>query len=321
MTVPHTETLKQRNRPAEQGRGGRRTCGLGVIGLSAILWLTVVATGGCGPWNKAGSQVSAVFPANFPLGSRPNSGRGLVLAVAVVEYRDHELKLVEQIWDEADQQAIGIDACRVLDSNGMRCGVLSSHLSGGLAQLLETELPVVADALPGLVEAFDDESLPTRSRMRGMRMQFQPDVMREVPVSGTFALVDWAITSQERVTRGFAANAQGAIQILPKQVDDSGATIELLAGFREASSQPLFESGQHDFQFGSQQQFHALAELAIESRLRRGQTLLLGPTHVTAADELGVPVVGQLFFGDDRQQGYTGLRRMLMVRLESLPLK
>jgi len=243
----------------------------------------------------------------------------LVMAVIIMEYRDQETDLVEQIWQESDRQAIDIDTRRVLDSNGIRVSVLSSHLSGSMGRLLDRELPMVIDAMPGLVEAFDDTSLPVRSRLTGVRMNVRPGGMREVPISGIYANVQWEMIGGDRVTPGAAANSQAAFQITATPQGDTVASMHLVPVFREQLEQPVFHPGKADFELTSRQNIQSLDSLAIDVQLRPGQTLVVGPNHQFAIDQPESSRLGNIFFGDDREQGYTGLRRLIMVRLISLP--
>lgn len=271
---------------------------------------------GCGLWHgprdgKSGRSDPAPRPA-------PRSS-SVVLAVIVMEYRDHERGMIEQLWGESDQLAIGTECRQAMDANGIRAAVLPSQITGSLGGLLATGLPMAADAMPDLIDELDSGDEATRSRLQGMRMHFQPGAMREVPVSGAFAMVDWALHGAGRVTPGFAANSRAAVQVtVDPEGSREGVRMEILPGFREQHAQPVFGAGNSDLELGSRQIFHPLDELGLEVRLRKGQTLILGSVRDVDSSRLP-PALGELFFADNRAAGWSGLRRLLLIRLVSVP--
>lgn len=287
--------------------------------LATTILLGLLA--GCSAWRNNVDDHPAIGKA--PPGSILHSAQHdhLVMAVIIMEYRDQEIDLVEQIWNESDRQAIDIDTRRVLDTNGMRASVVASHLSGSMGRLLDRELPMVIDAMPGLVEAFDDKSLPARSRLNGVRMNVRPGVMREVPISGVFANVQWEMVTGDRTTPGVATNSQACFQITATPRNDTAASIHLVPVFRDQVGQPMFQAGKADFELSSRQEFQPLNAMAIDTKLRPGQTLIVGPNHQFSDDRPADSMLGSIFFGDDREQGYTGLRRIIMVRLINLPTR
>ena len=127
------------------------------------------------PEDPAAGSVGALASTSGPA---PEAPRHMVFAVMLLEYRYDEVALIEQLWRETDQQSIAAAERQVLDRNGFRAGLLASQIPPSLGELLDTELPMVADVLPDLVEAHDDPDLPGRSRLTGMRMTFQPDTAR-----------------------------------------------------------------------------------------------------------------------------------------------
>lgn len=232
----------------------------------------------------------------------------------LLEYRYDELPLVEQAWRESDQQAIGVNVRRRLDLNGMRAAVLTSSLPAGLERLLGTQLPVVADALPDLVEAHRDPDLPGRSRITGMLMQFHPGQMREIPVSGLHDQVQWSTGDGERTTQGMASACRACFQVNPVQVSGIAVQLAVTPGFRESGARPTFTPGARDFQIDQEPRFHPLPGLELSATLRRNETLLIGPTG--QSDQLG-----QLFFGDPDKEIWSDayLRRLFLVRPVTLP--
>lgn len=232
----------------------------------------------------------------------------------LLEYRYDEVALIEQLWRETDQQSIAAAQRQVLDRNGFRAGLLASQIPPSLGELLDTELPMVADVLPDLIEAHDDPDLPGRSRLAGMRMTFQPDSGREVPVSGRFDVASWQVNAGEQFSPGTATAARACFQLTASPAGDDVVSLAVLPGFREAGARPVFGSGQRDFELQAEQILHPLGELAFVLQVRRGQTLLIGPTSQSSE-------IGRLFFGDPEKELYSDayLRRLMLVRLIDIP--
>lgn len=270
---------------------------------------------GCAAWRPAPRGTAEVNTAERVSLTKSTN---IVMAVMVLEYRDHEYRMVEEMWAESDQLAVQPEVRRVLDANGLRATLLSSHIHGSLGQLLVTELPMIADALPDFADSPDLEGMATRSRLQGIRMHFQPGHHREVPVSGTFGVVDWEIGDGERLTRGSASNSRAVVQLTAESAGEERVRLEVLPGFREQHAQPVFGAGTRDFEFSSRQVFHSLPGMAFDVVLRRGQTLVLGPLAELDRQKVPPPL-GETLFGDDPSAGYSGLRRLLMIRLVSVP--
>lgn len=275
--------------------------------------------GGCAGWRPAfapgedTAREAAQGAAATPVAVAATQ-RHMVVAVMLLEYRYDEIGLIEQLWSETDLQSIAASERRLLDQNGFRAGLLASQIPPSLGQLLDAELPIVADVLPDLVEVHDDPDLPGRSRLTGMRMTFQPHVAREIPVSGQFDVASWQVASSDQVSPGTAVAARACFQLTAAPAGDDQMTLAVLPGFREAGSRPVFGSGRRDFELQAEQVFHALGELGFTAPLRRGQTLLIGPA--SQPSDLGL-----LFFGDPDKELYSDayLRRLMLVRLVDLP--
>jgi hypothetical protein len=288
-------------------------------GLCRAGLLLLLALGGCAGWQPAFAPgedpaTGHVAGSASTTGPAPEAARHMVFAVMLLEYRYDEVALIEQLWRETDQQSIAASERQVLDRNGFRAGLLASQIPPSLGELLDTELPIVADVLPDLVEAHDDPDLPGRSRLTGMRMTFQPDTAREIPVSGRFDVASWQVNTDEQVSPGTATAARACFQLTASLAGEDVVSLAVLPGFREAGARPVFGSGPRDFELLAEQVLHPLGELAFVLPVRCGQTLLIGPTSQSSE-------IGRLFFGDPEKELYSDayLRRLLLIRLIDIP--
>ena len=235
----------------------------------------------------------------------------IVVEIFLVPIASHQNELLQQLWQEVDEQSLPPQLRRELLAEGFRVGVLGSLLSPALAQLLTVSADARADTPWGEMQEIsvaDATRGPTISRhlhslLPGMRTVIKTfDENARLPEVSLFWKKDGMMCGQ--TYRG----ALGLICISATANKDGSAQIQIVPElehglleqrFRPQASIIVQETGRPRRTFES---------LTISQRLLPGQWLLMGTTTLDSAG------AGKAFFS---RTDSVPTQRLLAIRFVS----
>jgi len=253
------------------------------------------------------SPFSTKSATNVPAEVKQNVN-SVTVEIFIVPIASHQHALLQQLWQEVDEQSLPPQLRRELLSQGFRVGVLGNLISPALAQLLKVSADTKAETPWGNVQEFsaaDAAREPTISRnlrsllpgMRALVKIFDDNAL--LPKLSLFWQENGMMCGQTYqdalglICVSAAANKDGSaqIQIVP----------ELEHGFLEQRIRPL--SGMV-IQERSRPRY-TFESLTISQRLLPGQWLIMGTTTLDSAG------AGKAFF---TRQAYVPEQRLLAIR-------
>lgn len=252
--------------------------------LAPLIILGLLASCGCRPWAPAKEEVSRL--PSFRM--NPDS---IALEIALANIRIEDAARLDELWRTLDEQAISVESRRVLDLNGFRCGIASTHMPAIFRELVDREND--SNNAPALVG---------HQLVQNGYGEFHP-----LEVGPTQAKLLWSLQDLEgRVRTGSCENATCLFELQTFAMGNGTAEIKLHPKIAYGQPKPKLASENNSFALRPLRDEIGLAELVFECRLKPGETLIVGPTHPAAG-------LGKSFLTDE--QSDAGVVRLLLIRL------
>ncbi len=264
----------------------------------ACPWLFAVCCAcapGCAQW-----AVESADP--LQAASLPNSKLApdsVVVQIAVLRVPEHLEDSAHKIWDQIDEQHLSNDQRRRLRQNGIRSGVVGSHLPDQLQQILDSEQAENP-------EAAEEELRKTATGTWHERKQTRTGRRYKIVTTEARPRID-TMTNVEGVLHGktcLEAHCELALRTYPQP--DGSVRIELTPEVYYGKPKQTYTPGSFGFVYETVQEHLDFDNLKIEAVLAPGQTLLTTATP----ERVGL---GQHFFSHpDNPQRPT---KLVLVRL------
>ncbi len=256
------------------------------LGDRRLAWLLLVCCGLC--LGGAGCQPLQPSPyGHSPLAKPKPSSDASILEILTIEVDAGRVELLHRMWDEVDDQAIGVEARRAIDRNGIRAGVASS------------QLPAAVHELIGASQAKPLAALPYKQIQSRARETFDLDV---TPIR---ELLDWQIAGEQAVVRtGSCQHAAGALGLRTHPFGDRSVNLVVTPKLRHGTPRNKYTVEQSQFLLRPLLDETPFHELEFACRMRVGQTLIVGPTDPPGG-------LGRHFFAEPER----GMLRILLIRL------
>jgi len=244
------------------------------LGLSLLLGL-----GGCT------SDRRQRPPEPVSLLNKPTTGsHSAAMEFARVRVPGHRRRLLEELWQSSDQQAIDLTTRKRLIRNGLRVGVAGQVLPAPLRSLLQA-LPVAEDQLSDLQRQMHAAGLlkPEPVVQDHTRLSLKYAQARDLDVGSQQPSLGWVWQGDQGRSHHRYTQATPRIRITPRQTNGGGlqVSVEPFVGHGPLVpqfSQALAADPNDPFRPGVAQKEVRLPEAAVTVNLQLGETLLLGPT-------------------------------------------
>ena len=282
--------------------------------LSLILLLATALLVGCESWYARNLQETVswkrpVASAMQRLRMLPDS---VMLEIAVVKIDRSEIQRFDELWNQIDTGSLSLSERRILDQNGVRVGVVPSHIPADLHALM-APIPVDQESLNSWEEQLFEKGLlkPEPRILLHDGIQNRRGEVHPVPVSGWLNQASWIVEVGDQRIAGASDNVRAVMEV--RTFPKGDGTVRLVCTPALHIGQPRTQIGiqQQGFAYETAQEKKQLRELKFGACLRSGETLLVAPTS-------DVSDLGGLFFGppDEVVEGEgDGTFRILMLRL------
>ena len=251
-----------------------------------FLILIVALVSGCAKLEQP-TQKSAL---SFPKGRMAVDAVGLELGVAQLDTSQTEM--FNKFWRKLDQQELPLDVRKLLDENGIRVGVMSSHAPPEFNQLVD-----VPEINPEVLSEFESQLhakgllRPERRMVTHQRISNREGEAYEVVTSVVHPEANWTILNGDLQTNGAGQQVRGVISITTYPSGDGSVRLVIRPEIHHGQERPRIGAGEGSFLIESSQFVAPVDELKFELNLRSGESLIVAPTP----DNSGV---GRLLFGE-----------------------
>lgn len=251
---------------------------------AAVLAGLCLLAAGCSQWGKSNEPTEFRFPRNQ---MAPNS---VAFELAVAQIPADRVGELESVWGELDHQEIDLSIRQRLDQNGLRAAVIPARIPAELETLLRP-VALAPEGLDKWQQELERQGLlesahPLVFHTRAQRRAGEPYL---VATSGAWPEQSWVVRIDGQQTPGVGENVQGVWEIEATPRGDGSVRVKLTPVIHHGDVRPQIGVEEGNFLFQSRQTELRLDELAIQSSLLPGETLLVGAT----AD---LSDLGQLFF-------------------------
>lgn len=239
---------------------------------------------GCRQWQSAEEKL----PRMPAFRMRPNS---IALEIAIANIEPYGATQLASLWDELDEQGISLERRRLLDRNGLRCGIASNQMPAVFRELIDANDP--------------QRKLPPLFAHQQIQNGFGES--HNIEVTAAVEQLSWsAIDADERIRSGNCPNALCLFDLKTFPRGNGTVDLELVPKISHGAPRAKLSSENDTFTLQPVLDEVALGELAFGCRLKPGETLIVGPTERASG-------LGEIFLG--RHSGDSGTVRLLLVRL------
>lgn len=273
-----------------------------MVRLLSILTLVALVTGGCRTPGGEPERKPPVSP--FHTTQRMKNG-SVALEIAVCRIPPSEAEVYESVWRSADRQSIDLETRRLLDTNGLRCGILGTRLSGELTRLLNWSEPVSSGSISGE----DRRSLHEFDNPGGFKLeqleQLQPGTSHWVPCGPPVSQMVWSTMVGGVRKSGHCHQATCGLTIGLISGDDGTVRLWLHPEILHGQQRMRYAIDEDDFLLEPRQDRLILDELHFDCHLLPGETLMVGETPVRDG-------IGHNLFGESGEPATAP--RVLLIR-------
>ena len=212
---------------------------------------------GCARWNPSTAPSGLGLPT-------PNMSRNAVgLEIATVTLQPGQEGLLAEILSDVDEQVIMQNKRRILVENGIRAGIVGSHIPDALNLLF--------------VEAADRRQHPTAETQRYLDeqrfVQCRPGKAFSMKLWGTREIPD-AVRTRSQVPIAEATPGDFFVSVLGESQDESGAKVRLTPTLEFGPIRQRFAAQDNSFHLDSSRDSHSFDELTTDLLLRPGEIIV-----------------------------------------------
>jgi len=259
---------------------------------------------------------------SMPLLSRPKTSENAIgIEFALVLVPPYRHRLLEDAWEQMDQQAIDVATRKRLVHNGVRAGNAGRSLPQPLRSLMRP-LPIAEDQLTEIqLQMLRAGKLQPEGVVRQhTRLTLHPGQPRDLGITAARPQIAWVWHSDHGRSHHRYQDATSKIRVSILPAAGTVIDIGVLPMIAHGPMLPQYEAQSTDrFSYAVGQSEALIQDAAIKARLQLGETLVLGPTF-PARDDSASQKMGSVFFRDDgRLEGdHLVLLRLLEARFNDL---
>ncbi len=214
----------------------------------------------------------------------------IALEIAVAYVDSAKADQLTTLWDAIDEQGIVIERRRILDANGIRCGIATAQMPAVFRELVDSD------------PADDEQTLVAHQLIQNGFGEAHP-----IEVSAIVPRLNWSVFAVDHQTRtGTCDNATCYFELRTYPMGNGTAEIELCPKIRHGVPRPKLSSENNAFTLRPLLDEVTLAEVAFGCRLKPGDTLIVGPTKPSSG-------LGKIFLVGESEG--SEVVRLVLVRL------
>ncbi|MDG1874783.1 MAG: hypothetical protein P8J27_12790 [Mariniblastus sp.] len=257
-----------------------------------ILLVGLLVGGGCAKLERP-TEKSLL---TFPKGRMAVDAVGLELGVAQLDVKqaDH----FDSFWNLLDQQEFPLELRKLLDQNGLRIAVMSSHPPPTLNELVGPP-KIDPESLSEFEKALHAKGLlrPASRMVTHERISNREGQAHEIVTSDTQSETSWIIHQEDSKTVGTGKLVRGVMSITTFPQGDGSVRLVIQPQIHHGQVRPRIGVGQRSFLVESGQFVVPINALKFETTLRAGESLVIAPTRDVA--ELGSIMFGNNLASND----------------------
>ena len=230
----------------------------------AVLSLLLIA--GCASWTHV-AELPRVLP-------QPRlAPRSVTLEITSVHVDAQDLKRLESLWQQVDEQVMEPALRRKLMANGFRSGVVGQQLPDELRELLGPS-PTHEQATEATVELDLGQDPSTWSTNR--RLPLRPGQRGEIVAAASKDELSVVYAEENRVRAQTYQQAQCTLATTIKPEGDGSITLTLTPEIQHGPLRQKLVGQDGSFRWEAGRDSEVLHDLRLQMVLRPGQTAMLG---------------------------------------------
>jgi hypothetical protein len=210
------------------------------------------------------------------------------------------------LWQAVDEQHLPTDLRRRLTKNGIRVGLLGSHVPVELARVLNMTDQPVTDEDVQVIDELDSEPM-----VRRRLLQLRAGRRGEILASGVYDQLPLLLQEDGQLSGQTFKQAQGLFAVFPSVGKNGRVRLKLTPEVHHGQSKQQWTGEDGIFQMMMARPKEVFDRLRMETELAPGQMLLIS----CLADQPGS--LGHYFFTDQSAQGLD--QKLLVIRLAKMP--
>ncbi len=224
----------------------------------------------------------------------------IVLEVMFVHIAPHHNQADSRLWNDLDETHLPIDLRRILDANGLRCGLIGGSLPESLEQLIEADRNTTdVDQRSGKVLS--------QSGSRIQRMQFRSGQPGRIVVSPTVHEQLSVLLTEGDYTEGKTyQHAQCLLGLRSYPLGDGRVRLEMAPEIHHGQARTQFIGQDGSWLLKSDREIERFDQLEIDHMLAPGQSLVLSSSPKSHG-------IGNSFFNDTMAPTETTI--VVLIRL------
>lgn len=260
----------------------RRQCLL----LLGSLW-----AGGCAESQKKRPDVNDLL-------SQPRaSANSMALEFATLSIVPYRHRLLMEMWNQVDQQAIDLDTRKLLVRNGIRAGIAGQALPPTLRSLMKPRV-IDRESLSDVQKEMLDKGVlePQQVLSSHTRLTLKPDCSRDLPIVDQRSELVWTWLSDLGRQHHRFTDAASQLRVTMSPLNSTSVSIGLIPLIKHGHHRPQFNAVEDQLAFQVDQAEQLFPEARLSCHLRCGETLLLGPAQMQHVSPLDGNDMGTTFF-------------------------
>ena len=230
---------------------------------------SAVAVAGCrllGPGVVVNDVAITEAPVAVDARQKP-AARTIHLEVLFVRCNEHDKALCEEIWTFVDERALSDPACRALNANGLRAGIVTGHLPSHLAERFASNEAVAAAAadIAGL-----DATLTRRL------LQLLPGKRSEIVTASRLQSVVLLEQCDGEVRGSTFHDVTAEMAVEARPAADGRVRIEAVPELRHGPVEKSWVGEDGMFRLETGQRRHRMDHVGIDVTVPQGSMLVIG---------------------------------------------
>ena len=230
---------------------------------------SAVAVAGCrllGPGVVVNDVAITEAPVAVDARQKP-AARTIHLEVLFVRCNEHDKALCEEIWTFVDERALSDPACRALNANGLRAGIVTGHLPSHLAERFASNEAAAAAAadLAGL-----DAALTRRL------LQLLPGKRSEIVTASRLQSVVLLEQCDGEVRGSTFHDVTAEMAVEARPAADGRVRIEAVPELRHGPVEKSWVGEDGMFRLETGQRRHRMDHVGIDVTVPQGSMLVIG---------------------------------------------
>lgn len=214
--------------------------------------------------------------------------------VSVVPYRQ---RLLQDTWNQVDQQAIDLATRKTLVRNGIRAGIAGQAIPPALRSLMKPRVIDRSTLSDVQKEMLDQGVLEPQGVIHShTRLTVQPNRSRDLPIVSQRPELVWRWQSDQGTQFHHLTQAASLLRVTMSPLSGNAVSIGTLPLVKHGKHQPQFSALEDQLALQIDQTERLLSEARLSCHLRCGETLVIGPADGRQPQSTDDTRLGHVFF-------------------------